>query len=340
MDSIRKVSAILLAMLLALTMVLALILFNLEMTAFTPGLYQRVFANEKFYGRIPIVLGQALANSNPDSGLPASLQGLNAQDWETFLRTLLPPETLKVMGDQALASTFTYLNGEADSAVLSLVPLKAGMQSNDGVQAAIGLIQALPACTLEQIAQITMAVLIQQQVSLCNPPEQLLGMMTPLIQAQLQTASAIIPNEVVLASIQHPQNDPRQTLKMAKLLMKLSPLLPLGFLLLLTLVMVRSLREGLNWWGIPLLVSGAIAILISLTSAPAARLIIRSILEKKMPVYLPSILLDSGYLLAAAIVDELLKPVLWQGLAFAITGSSMILAGLFLKKKYQQKPAG
>jgi hypothetical protein len=340
MDMIRKTLAIFLSVLLALTTVAALFLFNLEMKAFTPELYQRVFANENFYERIPAVLGQALASGDQNDGLPASLKGLNAQGWESFLRALLPPETLKAMGDQALASMFAYLNDEADSAALSLIPLKTSMQSNAGTQAVIGLIQTLPACTLEQMAQITMAVLTQQQISLCNPPEQLLEMMTPLIQAQLQVASAIIPNEVTLASVQDPQNDPRQKLKAARLVMRLSPLLPLAFLLLLTLVIVRNLHDWLNWWGMPLLASGTIAALMGLTGAPAASLIIGSILEKRMPAYLPPILLENGNQLAAAIVDELLKPVLWQGLTLALVGLSMVVIDLSLKKKKHRKLTG
>ena len=340
MDTIRKGLSFLLAILLVLTTVLAIFLFNFERKAFSPALYQRVFANENFYGRIPVVMGQALANGNKHSNLPVSLQGLSAQGWEKFLRTLLPPETLKVMGDQALASMFAYLNSETNSATISLMPLKASLQTDAGTQAVIGLIQTLPACTLEQIAQIALAALTQQQIALCNPPEQLLGVIMPLIQVQLQSASAVIPNEVTLASVQDQQNDPRQRLKIARLMMRLSPLLPLGFLLLLTLVTVRSLHEWLNWWGFPIMASGVIAALMGLTSAPIASLVIKGILEKRMPVYLPSILFENGNQLAAAIVDELLKPVLWQGVMLALLGFVMVLIGLYMKKKNQEEITG
>ena len=335
MEAIRKGLAVLLATFLVLTTVLAIFLFNFERKAFSPVLYQRVFANENFYERIPVVMGQALANGAQHSDLPASLQGLSAQGWEKFLRTLLPPETLKAMGDQALASMFAYLNSETNSATISLIPLKASMQNNAGTQAVIGLIQTLPACTLEQMAQIPLAVLTQQQITLCNPPEQLLGMITPLIQAQLQVAAAVIPNEITLASAQDQQTDPRQRLEVVRLMMRLSPLLPLGFLLLLTLIIVRSLHEWLNWWGFPIMASGVIAALMGLTSAPIASLVIKGILEKRMPVYLPSILLENGNQLAAAIVDELLKPVLWQGVMFALLGAVMVLICTYMKKKNQ-----
>ncbi len=333
MDTLRKGLAAFLAIFLALTTVLAIFLFNFERKAFSPELYQRVFANENFYERIPVVMGQALANSAQHADLPVSMQGLTAKGWETFLRALLPPETLKAMGDQALASIFAYLNSETDSASISLVPLKASMQSNAGTQAVIGLIQTLPACTLEQIAQITLAVFTQQKIVLCNPPEELLGMVTPLIQVQLQVASTVVPDEVTLMSVQGQQTDPRQRLKIVRFMMRLSPLLPLGFLLFLTLVIVRSLHEWLYWWGFPLLASGMIAALMGLISAPVASLIIKSILKRTMPVYLPPILLDNGNQLAAAIVDELLKPVLWQGLMLALFGLGMVLIGSYLKMR-------
>jgi hypothetical protein len=56
--------------------------------------------------------------------------------------------------------------------------------------------------------------------------------------------------------------------KTARLLMMLSPTLPIIFLLLLTLFGVRSIKDFLLWWGIPFLVAGLLALGLSLTAMP------------------------------------------------------------------------
>ena len=89
------------------------------------------------------------------SQLPVVMRGMSQEAWEGFFRTMLPQETLKVMGDDTLNSTFAYLNMQTDSVQLSLVPLKTSMVSDTGVQAVYTLLNTQPDCTLEQIAQMT-----------------------------------------------------------------------------------------------------------------------------------------------------------------------------------------
>ncbi len=66
-----------------------------------------------------------------------------------------------------------------------------------------------------------------------------------------------IPDQLTLLSAP-PQNDPRDKLQTARMVMRLSPILPLGFLLLMTIITVRSLKNWLDWWGIPLFITGGL----------------------------------------------------------------------------------
>ena len=129
MDQIKKGFAMLCAVLFVLTAMPALLFFNLDRYAFSAETYQLALANEQFYNRFPAKLAESLASYTSNTGnLPVVIQGLSAPDWEAFLRALLPPEELKLVSDQALRSIFDYLNGNTDTAQVSLAPLKGPAQ--------------------------------------------------------------------------------------------------------------------------------------------------------------------------------------------------------------------
>ncbi|MDP1779963.1 MAG: hypothetical protein Q8K73_06800, partial [Anaerolineales bacterium] len=231
METIKKILATICAILFVITAVIALFLFNFDRKAFTAETYQKAFAREDFYNKLPSVMADAMTSLIADqSQFPVVLSGMSKEAWEAFFHTLLPPETLKVMGDDVLNSTFAYLNMQTDSAQLNLAPLKASMASDTGAQAVFAFLSTQPDCTFIQIAQITVNLLSGGQIELCNPPAELIPALTPILQGQLQIAATVIPDQVTIISAP-PQNDPRQRLKTARLFMRISPILPLAFLL-------------------------------------------------------------------------------------------------------------
>ena len=338
MDTIRKVLAGIFALLFVLTALAALILFNLERKAFAPQTYQQAFANDNFYERLPAIIAQTLATPTQQQGLPIAMRGLTPQNWEKFIRALLPPDTLKELGDQALTSTFAYLNNETDRAALSLAPLKERMASEAGVQAVVELMKAQPDCTLGDVARMTRTFLSGHELSLCNPPAEALGIITPMLQGQLQIAAAGIPDQVTLVSANPAagKNDPRQQLKVLRLILRLTPILPLLMLFVLTVLAVRRLRDWLAWWGAPFFVTGILASVMAWLGAPLTSVILLRFLVSKAPAYLPPALLDNGSQLASAILDQLLKPVLVQGIVLMAIGAVMIalaIAAQRIRKK-------
>ncbi len=326
MDSIKKPLGIFLAAFFVLTAVPALVFFNFDQRAFTPQTYQKAFASSDFYNKLPTAMAESmLAGTTDPNQLPVVMRGMSQQAWEGYFRAMLPQETLKAMGDETLNSVFAYLNMQTNSVQVSLVPLKASMVSESGTQAVFTLLQSQPACTLEQIAQATMNLLNNSEIQFCNPPAELLPMLTPVIQGQMQATAMAIPDQLPLLTAPL-QNDPRQTLQTARMAMRLSPILPLGFLLLLTIVAVRSLKDWLTWWGIPLFITGGLAALMGLAGAPIFGVALREILSSQLPALLLGLAND----LASAMLQALLMPILWQGLGIAFIGFGMAVAGYFV----------
>ncbi len=333
METAKKSLAILCAILFVVTAVGALFFFNFDRNAFTAETYQAAFAREDFYNKIPAVMAEAV--TSPDSGqgqFPLVMRGMTREAWEAFFRSLLPPDVLKVMGDQALDSTFAYFNGQTDSAHIDLTPLKTSMAGDAGVQAIFSILSTQPACTLDQMARMTLGIFTGGEIEFCNPPAELNPVLTPIIQTQLQVTAAAIPDQVTIISAS-PQNDPRERLQTARFFMRLSPILPLAFLLGLTMLVVRTFKSWLSWWGIPFLAAGTISFLMALVGAPLFGAVLQRMLVNRMPAYLPAIFLEYGSDLASAMLKALLTPILWQGLLLALLGLGMAVTGYFVKEQ-------
>lgn len=323
MDPFKKSLAVFLAILFVITTILATLFFNFDRRAFTAETYQRAFAREDFYNKLPALMAQALASSDTDtSRLPLIMQGMGAEAWENFIRALLPPDTLKAMGDDVLNSTFAYLNLQTDQVSVDLRPVKTSMAGETGTQAVLSMFGSLPACTAEQIARASINLFTGGQIEFCNPPAELMPLVTPVIQGQLQFAASIIPDEMTLITAPL-QNDPRQRLQAVRFLMRLSPLLPIFFLLGITLLVVRSLNDWLKWWGIPVLISGLLTFVMGILGAPLIGRVISFILSNRLPNYLPAFLSSFTGDFAAAMVRALMAPVIWQGLVLSLIGAGM-----------------
>ena len=329
MNPIKKTLGIFLAVLFVLAAVPALIFFNFDQRAFAIETYQQAFARSDFYNKLPAVLADSMIGLTADaSQFPVVMRGMDQQTLEAFLRTMLSQETLKAMGNETLNSIFAFLNRQTDSVQISLIPLKASMASDAGVQAVYSLLNTQPDCTMEQMAQAAMNLLGSGEIQFCKPPAELIPILTPIIQAQMQATAQIIPDQLILFMAM-PGNDPRARLQIARLGMRLSPILPLVFLLLMTIVTVRSLKSWLNWWGIPFFITGLLTALVSLVGAPIFGAILRSVLSSHLPIAM----LGSASELTSAMFQALLSPVLWQGLGIAFIGFGMAMAGYLIKGK-------
>ncbi len=98
-------------------------------------------------------------------------------------------------------------------------------------------------------------------------------------------------------------------IRLSQTLMLLSPLLPLLFLLLITLLVVRTFQDFLRWWGIPLLISGIVALVIGLAGS--------SFFEPAWVALLTGRIPASFSVGLAGVVHDLLRAVMqtyWQGI--------------------------
>ena len=335
MRALGQILAAICAILFVISTVAALLLFNVEAKAFSSATYKQAFEDQRLYERMPTILATALTTAmGPNMGAIPFLKALTIEDWQNTISILLPPEELKAMADNALDATFDYLNGRTNSAVISLLPVKAQLVGPSGMNVVLQILSLQPVCTTEQLTQMALG-LLGGEIALCNPPPEAIGLMTPFIQSQLQTMTTIIPNEVTFipGTLSGTPNDPRVRLNTIRSTIKLTPLLPLLFLFALTVFAVRSLVDWLTWWGWSFMIAGASSVLIGLVGAPLVGWILQLLIQNQGTALIPPVFISSITETTSAVARQLLTPVLIQGALLGFVGLGMVILAMFLPKR-------
>jgi hypothetical protein len=334
MMDIKKVLAGLGAVLFVITGIAALFLFNIERRAFSSQTYKTAFERQNLYERMPAILAGALYTSIGQGGnADPYLKALTVQDWENSISNLLPPDDLKALSDGTLDSVFDYLNNKTDSVVIPIAPIKSQLAGPQGAAVVMQIIAAQPECTVEQLVQMGLGFL-GGDIALCKPPPELMGLVAPAIESQLQLMTNTIPDEITLITNTKSgtPEDPRLKLNQSRLLMKITPVLPILFLLGILAFAVRSLLDWLKWWGWPFLATGLTATFIAFIGAPILGLAMQGVISSQIG-FLPPILISALQETVNAVSREMLGPVVIQGLTLAALGLGMVGSEYYLSRK-------
>ncbi|MDQ3006234.1 MAG: hypothetical protein M3R47_12745 [Chloroflexota bacterium] len=336
MQTLGKFIAGICAILFIITGVMALLFFNIERKAFDSATYKQAFENQNLYARMPSILANTLSTTIlQNQSTPTFIKTLTLTDWETAVSSMLPPEELKAITDDALDSIFDYINRRSDSVSISVIPLKSRLIGPSGVELVKQVLRVQPACTTEQLQAIAFGFLSGGDIILCNPPEDVLTLLTPIIESQIQVMTVAIPDEVTLISSlpSGAPNDPRLRLNNVRLLMLLSPLLPVAFLLGITIFAVRSLKEWLMWWGWPIFITGAGGLLVAILGSPVIGFVVSRYMQIQGAGLIPPSLLATMQETASSVTREILQPVTLEGLILAVIGFVMAVVALFVVRR-------
>lgn len=328
MRGIEKTLASLGAVLFVITAVIVLVLFNIERKAFVSETYKLAFETRQLYQRMPTVLAISLHQTiSQNPGAYPFLKELTVEDWQATIVSVLPAEDLRAIADSSLDSTFEYINGRSDSAVITLVPIKARLVGETGVNIVVQFLGTQPACTVEQLQQMALGF-FSGNIALCNPPPQAIGLVRPLIQSQLQTVTAAIPDAVTI--VPQTGSDPRPQLHMVRSAIRFSPYFVFLLLLAVAVFGVRSLRDLFIWWGWPLTIAGIIGTLLALIGSPLIGLLLQFLIQTQGTFFLPPLLASTIAEAAGAIASQVLSPMVIQGLVISSLGLLfLVLAAVF-----------
>jgi len=313
----------------------AILLANAERKAFSPETYKQAFKQQGLYDDAAgVFTGTVMTYAEEADSILGLISVLDRNELEVVISALLPPAELETVTDGFLDSVFNYLDMQTDSVTISLRSIKQNLAGEGGARAISQILQAQPDCTAEQLLQMGMDALSSDQgMILCKPPEEMMGLVMPLAEAQLQLVSRSLPDELPILSSKQGETsrDFRPQLRTIRTVMKLSLLLPLAFLLTITFLVVRTLDDWLRWWGIPFLIIGILVTLTAMLAAPFAPSMVETLFTQSsfnMPAVFSELVRD----VAGSLTREIFRPVAIQGIALILIGAVMVVVNAVLNR--------
>jgi hypothetical protein len=274
------------------------------------------------------------------SGAPAFFKTLTKDQWASILRTLLPPSWLQSQMESVLAQGFNILEkpGAPLSITIDMRELKTRLTGPSGTDAVLQIIDSLPACPAGYQPNASNP----SQLLECKPPDQMMAAFKPQVAKALADATAGIPDQLdVLKQLRDAGTlnieslnlpiGPRQLLQVGRWVVRLSPILCVVLLLLVTLLVVRSWKGFLRWWGYPLLSAG-VAVLLTAIILWVGLDVLVSLGRENLPATVSIDLYDTGAGVLVFITHRYSLVAGAEGIILGLIGMGLVVGSFFVER--------
>ncbi len=198
------------------------------------------------------------------------------------------------------------------------------------------IIQTLPACAADYVPDVSNP----SSMLKCKPPDEMLTAIQPQITSALADAAKQIPDQLDI--LEQARNSgglnldqlglpvgPRQILQIGRVIARLSPILGLGILILVTLLVVRSWRGFLRWWGIPILAAGIGVVLTAIVIWVGLDVVI-SLGRENLPAYVSTGAFDTGAGVLVFIAHRYALVTGGEGIVLGFLGLGLVVLSFFV----------
>jgi hypothetical protein len=272
------------------------------------------------------LLDPEATEASSDFNLARAMSYLEPDELERVYELLIPPEWARSQVSGALEGLYAWIDDERlrPTMDLDLRPIQDHLADGGASRLVEIILASWPDCTVEQLDELALAA-ISDAVPLqyCEPPEPFRSALAEFAtQGVVQMARDLPPKASLLSG------DSDLALRNAEELIRLKEqlrllrgfsrwgwLLPLSLVGLIMALVVRSVRGLTRWWGIPLLLGGALSFLVAVgASGTVGGLFARAFGEPALP--------DAFLQIARGVAEGLAERVLGR-----MAVQSVILAG-------------
>jgi hypothetical protein len=281
------------------------------------------------------------------SSVPEFFRVLSIDQWGFILRTLLPAEWLQGQVESALRQTFAILEtpGAPLAVVLDMSEFKKRLTGPAGTDAMMQIIAALPPCAAGYIPDTSKP----ESMLECRPSDELLAAVEPAIAPALAEAALSIPDKLDIleqvrgSGVLNPEQyglpiGPRQILQIGRWIVRLSPILCVVILILVTLLVVRSWRGFLRWWGLPILAAG-VAVLLTAVAIWVGLDVAISLGRENLPVYFSPGVYDTSAGVLVYIAHRYALVTGGEGVVLGFVGLMLVILSFFIGRGQKPSPA-
>ena len=343
----RTVAGLLIAIFVPLAVV-ALFLGSLQGFLMDAEGIQTGLREAGFYERAPAALvgeiGAALAedpcgllNEVCESGMGAALEAVPRASWERLLTQVITPAWLQAQVEPNMAALLAaVLEGNpAGSLRISLVEPKQILAQDLGVDLLREILATMPACTQRQLLEL--ALVMQQggevgALLVCQPPPEIIAQVEPLVRSALADGIDGVPDvmEFDLAGLAGAADALERPLRLFRLGVVVSVGGALAVLLLIGLLAVRSWKDALIWWGLPVLLAGVSAWTLAMAGPPTIGLVLEGTLTAGAAHPLPSVAIPLIREMLQILIEASMRSMRTWAIFAAGAGAAMLILSRFV----------
>ncbi len=347
-NCLTKLLALGCLLLFALSLPLALIVYDVEQALFDPPSVKRLAAEELlqvdwlpvFQDWLSRTLEQA-AGGDPNAA--AILAQLQDPDWQQIRRDLLPDDLIAGWIAASVDGIYAWIDapGALPQIAWDLQPLRERISGEYGLNVILLVYRRLPVCTQADLDEFALRLLSaapgeKAAYPLCQAPPPLDQQQVQAFQVVLSALANGIPASFsVTQALASTQTVPystllafKQTARLIRLARSWAWLPPLTLLLLILVLAVRSWRDLGRWWGSALLLAGLLALLPALSYPAVLPEWFSGVLNS-----IPAIARDAVSRFVMALAQEIFKPLLFQALIVLALGVSITIGMAAAKEK-------
>ncbi len=278
-DLFLKLVTLILAIGLTISLIAAIVLFNVERTMLQPDNLKSYLVENHLYDQLaPNMTIEVIPQIVPlinleESQLPINeaLDYLSKDDWQFIIDKVLPSSWLQAQTERAIDNTFSWLNGDKRSLVITvdMSTVQQRLDQPTRVEIAERLVSSWPECTGEEIQAFANSSNSQgiDNLSVCQPTGEYLFLRDPIVEmiatelneslksTQRDHERGMAEFELISTRINHFKQIQRGA--------KWSPLLPLALIILIGFT-ARTWPARFRWWSVPLTFGGLLALCLGL----------------------------------------------------------------------------
>ena len=293
--------AIILAATAIVSAVSALFLYNFEQQAFNPQFYKSILAEQHAYERIYLIMpqGQVEGENNSRPNPCAGMAGNSAPPTPT-ISAAIEPVILNFPTEEGWKEAFS--------------PPEVQALTEDALDQFFGFLEgkkASPCVSLDPIKENLRRLGEEYEPAAASVPDQF----SPLPWDSTSMEELV------------------EAIRYARLAMRLSPLIPLLSLLLMTAFIIRKQDELMGWWGFPLLTTGLLTIGLGLLGSHwLVGFMDTLLLRNTSPSYKPEMHQLTMDLISGAL-GWLINPIYIQSAVLGVAGLMLMVWAHTLRKR-------
>jgi len=310
---------------------------NLALVLFEPQALARAVSEQLIESGLlrETVIGSLLGDAGGVEGmsLGSAMQYLTPEEREAVIGELIPEGWVKDQIVQVTTDLFAWFDSPSTRLLLTVdtAPIAASLKGEAAASVVEMVVESWPACTLEDVGEMIGigAIPGDQGFPYCEPPEPLRGVVVSAVTGALGVLGQTLPARTSIVDQEFEDTDrlleTKEQVRMLQFVARGGFLVSLGLLGVITLLVVRSWKGLMRWWGAPLLLGGLLAFVPVLLGGRLLHLFVERLAAGFSG--LPA-LMELAQALAAAIGAAALRPQAWQAAVVTAIGLVLLLLSL------------